>query len=85
MQEVLATLGQPCQTIVDARATPRYRGEVEPLDPCPAISPGALNRPFAQNIGPDGCFKSAEQLRSEFADLLGQRPPPAWCTSAAAA
>ena len=74
VQEVLATLGQPCQTIVDARATPRYRGEVEPLDPVAGHIPGALNRPFAQNIGPDGCFKSAEQLRSEFADLLGQRP-----------
>ena len=74
VQEVLATLGQPCQTIVDARATPRYRGEVEPLGPVAGHIPGAPNRPFAQYNGPGGCFKSAEQLRSEFADLLGQRP-----------
>ncbi len=74
VQEVLATLGQPSQTIVDARATPRYRGEVEPLDPVAGHIPGALNRPFALNTGPDGCFKSAEQLRNEFADLLGDRP-----------
>jgi thiosulfate/3-mercaptopyruvate sulfurtransferase len=28
--------------------------------------PGALNRPFAQNLGPDGKFKPAAQLRQEF-------------------
>ena len=72
--DVLARLQQPGQTVIDARAGARYRGEVEPLDPVAGHIPGALNRPFAQNIGPDGCFKSAEQLRSEFADLLGQRP-----------
>ena len=74
VHEVLAALGQPGQTIVDARGAPRYLGEVEPLDPVAGHIPGALNRPFGLNLGPDGHFKSAEQLRGEFAALLGDRP-----------
>ena len=75
VQEVLEHLGRPHQTLVDARATPRFRGEVEPLDPVAGHIPGALNRPFGLNLGPDGCFKSPGQLRAEFQDLLGGRPP----------
>ncbi|MEO7549477.1 MAG: sulfurtransferase, partial [Ramlibacter sp.] len=63
------------QTVVDARAAPRFRGEVEPLDPVAGHIPGALNRPFGQNIGPDGRFKAATQLREEFEALLGGRDP----------
>lgn len=63
------------QTVLDARATPRFRGEVEPLDPVAGHIPGALNRPFPQNIGADGRFKPAEQLRAEFQTLLGGRDP----------
>ena len=68
-------LGRPEQTLIDARATPRFKGEVEPLDPVAGHIPGALNRPFAQNIGADGLFKSAEQLKAELTALLGQRDP----------
>jgi len=73
--DVQARLGQPGQTIVDARATPRYRGEVEPLDPVAGHIPGALNRPFGLNIGADGRFKPAAELRAEFDALLQGRPP----------
>jgi thiosulfate/3-mercaptopyruvate sulfurtransferase len=66
-------LGRAHQTIVDARATPRFKGEVEPLDPIAGHIPGALNRPFSQNIGPDGLFKPAAVLRAEFEALLGLR------------
>lgn len=65
------------QTLIDARATPRFRGEVEPLDPVAGHIPGALNRPFAQNIGPDGKFKPPAQLRAEFEQLLAGRDPAA--------
>ncbi|OGB28440.1 MAG: 3-mercaptopyruvate sulfurtransferase [Burkholderiales bacterium RIFCSPLOWO2_12_FULL_61_40] len=68
-------MGHARQTVLDARGAPRYRGEVEPLDPAAGHIPGALNRPFTQNIGADGCFKPAAQLRSEFEALLGQRDP----------
>ena len=74
-QDVRQGLGQPGQTVMDARAPQRFRGEVEPLDPVAGHIPGALNRPFAQNIGPDGRFKSPGQLRAEFDALLGGRDP----------
>jgi thiosulfate/3-mercaptopyruvate sulfurtransferase len=74
-EDVAARLGQAAQTLVDARAPQRFRGEVEPLDAVAGHIPGALNRPFAQNIGPDGRFKAAQQLRAEFEQLLGGRDP----------
>ncbi len=63
------------QTLIDARAAPRFRGEMEPLDPVAGHIPGALNRLFSLNIGADGCFKPADQLKAEFQALLGDRDP----------
>lgn len=74
-QSVLKGLGGKRQTIIDARATPRFKGEVEPLDPVAGHIPGALNRPFSQNLDAHGRFKPAEQLRAEFEQLLGGRDP----------
>ena len=73
--EVAQALGRPGQTLIDARGAPRFRGEVEPLDPVAGHIPGALNRPFAENIGPDGRFKPAAQLQEEFRQLLAGRDP----------
>lgn len=75
VRTVASRLGQDGQTIVDARAAARYRGEVEPLDPVAGHIPGALNRPFTENFTPQGLFKPAEQLRQEWAAVLGERPP----------
>ena len=74
-ETVASQLGRPAQTLIDARATPRFKGEVEPLDPVAGHIPGALNRPFGLNLTPDGKFKPAEQLKAEFTALLGQRDP----------
>lgn len=63
------------QCLVDARAAPRFRGDVEPIDPVAGHIPGARNRPFGENIGADGLFKPAAQLRTEFAALLGPQDP----------
>lgn len=70
---VLAQLGQPGQTLIDARAGERYRGEVEPLDPVAGHIPGALNRPWMDNLAADGRFKSAAELRAEFDAVLQGR------------
>lgn len=72
---VLRQLGRPGQTLVDARGAPRFRGEVEPLDPVAGHIPGALSRPFTDNFQPDGSFKPATQLRAEFDILLAGRDP----------
>lgn len=72
---VQARLQDPAQTVLDARAGPRYRGETEPLDPVAGHIPGALNRPFASNLQADGLFKSAAQLRAEIDALLDGRDP----------
>lgn len=71
---VSAALGQATQTVVDARAGARYRGEVEPLDPVAGHIPGALNRPFTENFTEDGRFKSPEQLKAEWRQVLAGRP-----------
>ncbi len=76
-EDVERGLGRPGQILIDARGAPRYRGEIEPLDPVAGHIPGALNRPFGQNLGPDGKFKPAAQLRGEFEQLLGGADPAA--------
>jgi thiosulfate/3-mercaptopyruvate sulfurtransferase len=53
----------------------RYRGEVEPIDPVAGHIPGALNRPFTENIDANGFFKSPQLLREEFETLLAGRDP----------
>ena len=73
--EVVAKLGHASQTIIDARAAPRFKGEVEPLDPVAGHIPGALNRPFSQNLEANGKFKPADVLRREFEALLSGREP----------
>lgn len=61
--------------IVDARGADRFRGENETIDPVAGHIPGAINRPFVQNLRPDGRFKPAEVLRHEWQTLLAGRPP----------
>lgn len=60
--------------LIDARAAARFRGEVEPLDTAAGHVPGAINRPYADNLD-DGGFKSPVALEREFKDLLGGRDP----------
>ncbi|MFC4622979.1 sulfurtransferase [Comamonas nitrativorans] len=75
VEEVARRLDSGAQTIVDARGPARFRGEVEPLDPVAGHIPGALNRPFTDNIALDGRFKPAALLRAEFDALLAGRDP----------
>lgn len=58
--------------LLDARAGERFRGEVEPLDRAAGHIPGARNRPFSANMA-EGRFRDADQLKSEFNALTGNR------------
>ena len=64
----------PDWKLLDVRSGPRYRGEEEPFDPVAGRIPGALNLPFANNLGPGGRFKSPQELRRMYLDLLAGTP-----------
>lgn len=65
--EVEAVAGTQGTVVIDARAPERYRGETEPVDPRAGHVPGAINVPFAGNIGPGGRFLDPQALRERFA------------------
>lgn len=61
--------------LMDARAAERYRGETEPIDPAAGHVPGAVNRPFTDNLDENGRFRGPEALRRDFQQLLGGCAP----------
>jgi thiosulfate/3-mercaptopyruvate sulfurtransferase len=61
--------------LVDARGAERFAGRNETLDPVAGHVPGARNRPFLDNLGADGRFLPADELRQRFGVLLGSVPP----------
>ncbi len=58
-----------CGVLLDARATERYRGDAEPVDPVAGHVPGAVCAPTAANLGADGRLLPAGVLRERFARL----------------
>jgi thiosulfate/3-mercaptopyruvate sulfurtransferase len=66
--EVRAALERHDAQVVDARAGPRFRGEVP--EPRAGLRsghmPGALNLPFGVLVGPDGTMASAGEIRRAF-------------------
>ncbi|AEF53824.1 sulfurtransferase [Marinomonas posidonica] len=58
--------------LVDARAADRFEGENETMDPVAGHIPGAINRPFMDNLDELGYFKPAEQLHVEWQDWISQ-------------
>lgn len=61
--------------LLDVRAAPRYRGEQEPIDPIAGHIPGARNLPLSENLLPDGRFKSRDDLKAMYDELLGTISP----------
>ncbi len=74
--------------LLDARAAERYRGDTEPVDRVAGHIPGAVSAPTAANVGPDGRFLDAAELRRRFVALGAcgasgalVRPVGAYCGS----
>ncbi|RNM16071.1 sulfurtransferase [Nocardioides pocheonensis] len=69
-------------TLVDARNPERYRGEVEPVDPVAGRIPGAVNVPTGRNVGSEGTFRTADQLRDLYGGVVRDGGPvAAYCGS----
>ncbi|KZN12964.1 sulfurtransferase [Marinomonas sp. TW1] len=62
--------------LVDARAVDRFQGENETMDPVAGHIPGAINRPFMDNLDELGYFKPAEQLHVEWQDWISEEEDP---------
>ncbi|MDB6167148.1 MAG: 3-mercaptopyruvate sulfurtransferase [Verrucomicrobia bacterium] len=73
--DVMRRLGQTDSVLVDARTPERYRGETEPIDPVAGRIPGAVNRPYRQNLNSDLTFRAPAELRRELGELTRRRPP----------
>ncbi len=71
---VARVLAQGAGLVVDARPEERYTGAVETIDKVAGHIPGALNRPWEDNLAFNGGLLSADELREEYASLLGERP-----------
>ncbi len=66
-------LESPRLTLIDARALPRFLGEVEPIDPVAGHIPGAVCVPFTDNLDLSGRFLPPDLLRTRFDQQLAGR------------
>lgn len=61
----------PSKLVIDVRETPRYLGQTEPLDLIAGHIPGALNLPYIKNLGADGKYLPADELRKAYDAAIG--------------
>lgn len=80
--EISALLGRPeAPTLVDVRATERYSGEHEPIDPVAGHIPGAINLPATANLHADGRFLPPEQIAGLYTEAGGGEGAVLYCGS----
>jgi thiosulfate/3-mercaptopyruvate sulfurtransferase len=75
--QVASLLRDPRRLLVDARAAERYAGVIEPIDAVAGHIAGAVNHPFTSNLGPEGRFLPAAELRRRWEKLLAGTQPRA--------
>ena len=60
--------------LVDLRASERYRGEKEPIDPVAGHIPGAFNLPHSELLDSEGNLRPAHALEGKLRNVLGATP-----------
>lgn len=75
--ELGQSVRRPGTLLLDARGAERFAGRNETLDTIAGHVPGARNHPFLGNLGADGKFLPARELRRRFDVLRGSLPPAA--------
>ena len=66
--ESLVKSGITSPQLIDARAEPRFKGEMEPIDPVAGHIPGARCLPHSGNLNSDGLFLEPQALAERFTD-----------------
>lgn len=67
--EVAAAVAAGRIRLVDARASDRFAGQNETIDPVAGHVPGALNAPFTGNLGPDQRWLAPDAQRQRWMPL----------------
>jgi thiosulfate/3-mercaptopyruvate sulfurtransferase len=73
--EIERANGRPDPLVIDARTAERFAGAPHPLDTASGHVPGARSRFYRDNLGPDGRFKPAAELRRDFEGVLAGVAP----------
>jgi thiosulfate/3-mercaptopyruvate sulfurtransferase len=64
----------PAYRLVDVRASDRFRGQNEKIDPVAGHIPGAINSPYQENMTLEGAYRPEDELRQKYLILLGDVP-----------
>lgn len=81
--DALATMDETAhgRIVIDARASERFRGESEPIDPKAGHIPGARSLPLGGNLAEDGRFRTPEELRDRFSGIEAAEDVISYCGS----
>jgi thiosulfate/3-mercaptopyruvate sulfurtransferase len=71
--------------LLDSRAAPRYRGEVEPLDWKAGHIPGAINLDWSDGLSANGRFKPILEQQERFSSLEDSEEVLVYCGSGVSA
>jgi len=75
IDETAAAVEDANRKVIDVREEARYLGRTEPLDLVAGHIPGAENLWLGKNLGPDGRYLPAEELKRLYAGALGDVKP----------